>query len=428
MQGIKPYRDTDTKEKNIHLCATCYHFQKKGNLCLPLDKHIIGTVTECAKYDLKEKIDYEQAKKFGEAAVEGAVKGCEGIKRTAKVGAEKARPCESNPNVLHKSGPVPYMINEGNVDQCANCVYLSRFRFYFDANTEKLIELSKDEKYCLKWNKKITDNVTMCIHHDIGEDAAKLICEDCKHMVDATTADGNSKPICIHPDVGGKPCCEAYKCSGYSKKQDTPLALLGHNDPEMVTPVIKDSGARREFETGAVRDIQEGKGRCDLLPLDVVALCLYGDFQEVIECIYKFTKDSNILSLVYCIRIFVDRVNHATDAAKLAETFLEVSKHFEEGAKKYGEYNWQKGIPTHCYIDSAVRHYLKYLRGDKDEPHDRAFVWNILCCIWTCIHKPELNDYAARATCMETKELFENAINAMKRYSEDTQPKKEEKH
>ena len=34
---------------------------------------------------------------------------------------------------------------------------------------------------------------------------------------------------------------------------------------------IKDSGERKEFSTGAVRDIQEGKGRCDLLPLDVVA-------------------------------------------------------------------------------------------------------------------------------------------------------------
>ena len=40
-------------------------------------------------------------------------------------------------------------------------------------------------------------------------------------------------------------------------------------------PEIKDSGARREFESGAVRDIQEGKGRCDLLPLDVVA-CIIG--------------------------------------------------------------------------------------------------------------------------------------------------------
>ena len=29
---------------------------------------------------------------------------------------------------------------------------------------------------------------------------------------------------------------------------------------------IKDSGSRREFETGAVRDMAEGKGRMDLLP------------------------------------------------------------------------------------------------------------------------------------------------------------------
>ena len=34
---------------------------------------------------------------------------------------------------------------------------------------------------------------------------------------------------------------------------------------------LKDSGTRREFETGAVRDICEGKGRCDLLPMDVIA-------------------------------------------------------------------------------------------------------------------------------------------------------------
>ena len=34
---------------------------------------------------------------------------------------------------------------------------------------------------------------------------------------------------------------------------------------------IKDSGNRREFSTGAVRDMAEGKGRCDLLPLDVIS-------------------------------------------------------------------------------------------------------------------------------------------------------------
>ena len=71
---------------------------------------------------------------------------------------------------------------------------------------------------------------------------------------------------------------------------------------------------------------------------------------------------------------------------------LEVSKHFEDGAAKYGEKNWTRGLPLHCYIDSAIRHYLKWCRGDTDEPHDRAFCWNLLCCAWTMVNKPECND------------------------------------
>lgn len=151
------------------------------------------------------------------------------------------------------------------------------------------------------------------------------------------------------------------------------------------TSGILDSGARREFETGAVRDIQEGKGRCDLMPLEVVSAFM---FDGVINRISSYQVNGETNYLYDALEEYVHRNNLDSN-----DMFLEVSKHFEEGAKKYGEYNWQKGIPTHCYIDSAVRHYLKHLRGDKDEPHDRAFVWNILCCIWTCEHKPELNDY-----------------------------------
>lgn len=170
-----------------------------------------------------------------------------------------------------------------------------------------------------------------------------------------------------------------------------PDDLLQNNEIKETTPHIKDSGERRQFETGAVRDIQEGKGRCDLLPLDVVG------FYMDDGCIYfidAFKRDGNIDHLYSALASSANELGYSTSS----DIFLEVSKHFEEGAKKYGEYNWQKGIPTHCYIDSAVRHYLKYLRGDTDEPHDRAFVWNILCCIWTCKHKPELNDYAKEAT------------------------------
>lgn len=142
---------------------------------------------------------------------------------------------------------------------------------------------------------------------------------------------------------------------------------------------IKDSGNRREFNTGAVRDMAEGKGRCDLIPLDVV----YDKTLTAIE-LFKETGDTlHLQTAVYESKFYPD----------IYTLLLEVSKHFEDGANKYGEYNWQKGIPVHCYIDSAVRHYLKHQRGDIDEPHNRAFIWNVLCCIWTCKHKPELNDY-----------------------------------
>lgn len=81
--------------------------------------------------------------------------------------------------------------------------------------------------------------------------------------------------------------------------------------------MIKDSGERTEFGTGAVRDMHSGKGRMDLLPW---------------------------------------------------EALIEVSKHCEEGALKYGERNCEKGIPIHSLIDSAFRHLAKYMMGMKDEP------------------------------------------------------------
>ena len=70
-----------------------------------------------------------------------------------------------------------------------------------------------------------------------------------------------------------------------------------------------------------------------------------------------------------------------------------IAKHFEDGAKKYGDNNWRKGIPVKFYIDSGVRHYLKFKRGDTDEPNDRAFVWNMLCAIGTVMNHTEVDDY-----------------------------------
>lgn len=113
---------------------------------------------------------------------------------------------------------------------------------------------------------------------------------------------------------------------------------------------IKDSGNRTEFETGAVRDIHQGKGRYDLLPWEAIH---------------------------------------------------EVAKHCEEGALKYGERNCEKGIPIHSLMDSATRHISCYMRGMNDEPHLRAAAWNILFAIYMEQKHPEMQDIPARLELMK---------------------------
>lgn len=157
---------------------------------------------------------------------------------------------------------------------------------------------------------------------------------------------------------------------------------------------ILDSGERREFESGAVRDVAEGKGRCDLLPLTEVSNCMMLVFKDdtplsLIAQIMSLPRDKELEeNLSYAaIHAFCREVGW-----DICTAILETSIHFEDGCKKYGERNWQKGIPAHCYIDSAVRHYLKHSRGDTDERHDRAFVWNMLCFAWTIRNRPECYD------------------------------------
>lgn len=115
---------------------------------------------------------------------------------------------------------------------------------------------------------------------------------------------------------------------------------------------IKDSGSRTKFPTGAQRDCHEGKGRMDLLPV---------------------------------------------------RALIEVAKVYEEGAKKYEARNWEKGIPLSRFMDSGLRHAMKWLKGDRDEPHLEQACWNFLCCLDTLkriedgVLPAELNDLPWRA-------------------------------
>jgi hypothetical protein len=157
---------------------------------------------------------------------------------------------------------------------------------------------------------------------------------------------------------------------------------------------IKDSGDRTLFESGAVRDMHgEDKGACELLPMDTIAdyLSLSTNGKEyifVFDYLHEFKSTGNWMDLLIILGKFSE-IRWGESKTML----LELSKHFRDGCEKYGPDNWRLGIPVQRYLDSAVRHFLKHWRGDTDEPHDRAFCWNLICAAWTCKHKPELNPY-----------------------------------
>lgn len=212
-------------------------------------------------------------------------------------------------------------------------------------------------------------------------------------MVDSKEPGGAKGCPWMYGYLPPNPHCEPEHCEACwnreipADRKTEPVPKLGIPLDDISESHIKDSGDRTLFDTGAVRDMREGKGRCDLMPLEVVAKCLYKDndkFDFILYDIRYFMKEHATSYLYNALRNFCEL--HWGSPYTM---FLEVAKHFEEGAKKYGENNWQKGIPVHCYIDSAVRHYLKWLRGDKDEPHDRAFVWNLMCCIWEVDYRPK---------------------------------------
>lgn len=160
--------------------------------------------------------------------------------------------------------------------------------------------------------------------------------------------------------------------------------------------MIKDSGERREFETGAVRDMAEGKGRFDLMPLSEVA-DLFGEDHRIFRIIMdlsrmldpglKYSEPFATNAIYNFIAYCKNKDFEDVTLSDVAEYMLEVAIHFEEGAKKYGEHNWEKGLPLNSYIDSATRHLMKHISGMTDERHDRAFIWNMLAYAYTVNHQ-----------------------------------------
>lgn len=105
--------------------------------------------------------------------------------------------------------------------------------------------------------------------------------------------------------------------------------------------ITKDSGKRESFDSGMVRDTQDGKPRYDLIPVQPLK--------------------------------------------RLADLYM-------RGAIKYDDNNWQKGQPYSRAYASLFRHMIAWREGDRSEDHLAAVAWNAFALMWYEDNKPELDD------------------------------------
>jgi hypothetical protein len=113
---------------------------------------------------------------------------------------------------------------------------------------------------------------------------------------------------------------------------------------------IKDSGERDTYNSGAVRDNHEGKGRFDLISI---------------------------------------------------QGLLRLARWYELGSKKYSDRNWEKGMLISRYVDAAFRHLVKYVAGCDDEDHLAAVAWNVFAIMHheeKCPEQQDLPEWKDRIT------------------------------
>ena len=63
-----------------------------------------------------------------------------------------------------------------------------------------------------------------------------------------------------------------------------------------------------------------------------------------------------------------------------------------EGAAKYGDYNWEKGMPVRDMLEHGIRHVFKYLDGDRSEDHLAHAAWNLFGAMHSEERWPHLNE------------------------------------
>jgi len=78
-----------------------------------------------------------------------------------------------------------------------------------------------------------------------------------------------------------------------------------------------------------------------------------------------------------------------------------VARACAEGAQKYGDFNWEKGMPANDMLNHAIRHLYMFLGGDRSEDHLGHAAWNVMAAIHSLEVWPEINEGTLRSGFLE---------------------------
>ena len=68
-----------------------------------------------------------------------------------------------------------------------------------------------------------------------------------------------------------------------------------------------------------------------------------------------------------------------------------LAKTYAEGARKYSDNNWLRGMPISDLLNHAIRHQYLYLSGDRSEDHLAHAAWGLFAAMHSEEKWPHLN-------------------------------------
>ena len=158
---------------------------------------------------------------------------------------------------------------------------------------------------------------------------------------------------------------------------------------------LNDTGARVDAPSGATREPTTGKGMYHLITPVIAGIA--GNIEDynfedsgfnsdianqylknAIEYAYQWLGNKDTIYLEWAINEVIFACAQDSESNGYANALMRLAKHYERGAYKYDQRNWEKGLSSSRCFDSAIRHMVRQIAGDRTEDHLAAAIWNLM--------------------------------------------------